>query len=386
VNVLRGADGEVDAALADFRLRLAALTRPPRATPVLVGANVLIFAAMAAAGAGILRPDAAVHVRFGSNLGTLTLGGEWWRLATAVFIHFGVLHLVFNMWALWDAGRLVERLYGTARFLLVYAFAGLAGSIASLAWNPAVNSAGASGAIFGVFGALLAFLLDRRNGVPLALVRPLRSSALSFVAFAIAFGAIHPGIDNAAHLGGLAAGAALGALLARPLTPQARAGGDRARPWLAAAAAALALGLGVQWLANPSPGRAAELELRRDLAWFLEADAKASEAMRRLVAEARREQLPESEFAARLEREVLPLWEDIAARLGKGHALAPGSPLADAPRLLSGYATQRLDSVRLLAAAARTQDPALLERATEAARAADRYGAELRKTIAEGRR
>jgi rhomboid protease GluP len=374
-------DAGGDATLPEFQLRLATLTRPPRATPILLGANVLVFAVMALAGAGVLRPDAAVHVRFGSNLGILTLGGEWWRLATAVFIHFGIVHLAFNMWALWDAGRLVERLYGTTRFALVYAFAGLAGSIASLAWNPAVNSAGASGAIFGVFGALLAFLLDRRNGVPLALMRSLRNSTLAFVGFAIAFGALHPGIDNAAHLGGLAAGAALGALLARPLTPAARTRADRARPWPAAAAAALVLGLGVQWLAHPSAERAAELELRRDLAWFDEARSAASEAMRTLVAEARREQLPESGFATRLEREVVPLWEEIVARVDRSYALAPGSPLADAPRLLSGYAAARLDSTRLLAAAARAQDPALLDRATASAREADALAAELRRAL-----
>jgi rhomboid protease GluP len=381
VNIHGGADGAVDAALGDFRLRLATLTRPPRATPVLVGANVLVFAVMAAAGAGILRPDAAVHVRFGSNLGILTLGGEWWRLATAVFIHFGILHLAFNMWALWDAGRLVERLYGTTRFALVYASAGLAGSIASLVWNPGVNSAGASGAIFGVFGALLAFLLDRRNGVPLALMRSLRNSTLAFVGFAVVFGALHPAIDNAAHLGGLAAGAALGALLARPLTPQARTHADRAGPWLAAAASALVLGVGVQWLAHPSAERAAELELRRDLAWFDEARSAASETMRTLVAEARREQLPESEFATRLEREVVPLWEEIAARVGRGYALDPDSSLAPVPRLLAGYSKARLDSARLLAAAARAQDPSLLDRATASAREAEALAGELRQAL-----
>jgi rhomboid protease GluP len=377
-------DGGHAVALDDFRLRLATLTRPARATPAIVAVNVLVFAAMALSGAGLLRPDPAVHIRFGSNLGTLTLAGEWWRLGSAVFIHFGVLHLAFNMWALWDAGRLVERLYGTARFLLIYGFAGLAGSIASLAWNPAVNSAGASGAIFGVLGALLAFLLDRRNGVPLALVRTLRNSAFTFLGFSIAFGWIHAGIDNAAHLGGLAGGTLLGALLARPLTPAARARPDRLRPWLAAAAAALVVGLGVQWLANPSPGRAAELALRRDLAAFAAAESRAADGMRRVVAEAERQQLDEDAFAARLEREVLPLWEDLAAQTGGSYSLAPDSPLAGVPRLMAGYAAARLGSVRMLAAAASTRDQAMLERATAAAREADRLGEELRKAIEAG--
>lgn len=376
-----GADDRVDARLAAFRLRLDEVAGPARATPAIVAVNVLVFAVMAAAGAGILSPDTTVHVRFGSNFGPFTLGGEWWRLASAVFIHFGVLHLAFNMWALWDAGRLVERLYGTARFLLVYAFAGLAGSAASLAWNPAINSAGASGAIFGVFGALLAFLLDRRNGVPLALVRTLRNSALTFLAFAIAFGWIHPGIDNAAHLGGLAGGGLMGALLARPLMPAARAGGDRARPWVAAATGALIIGLAVQWLAHPSAERAAELELRRDLAWFVEADARAAAAMRAVTDAARQEQTDEAEFAMRLQREVVPLWEALAVRADRRYALRPDSPLAPVPRLLAGYAQARLDSTRLLAEAARAQDQALLDRAATAAREAERLDRQLREVL-----
>ncbi len=380
-----GADGDVDAALGDFRQRLAAMTQPPRATPVLVGANVLVFAVMAAAGAGILRPDAAVHVRFGSNLGILTLGGEWWRLATAVFIHFGILHLGFNMWALWDAGRLVERLYGTGRFVLVYAFAGLAGSIASLAWNPAVNSAGASGAIFGVFGALLAFLLDHRNGVPLALMRSLRNSALVFVAFAIAFGAIHPGIDNAAHLGGLAGGVLMGALLARPLTPSARTRPGWPRPLLAAAAGGLVLALAVQWLASPSPGRAAEIELRRDLEWFAETEARAIELTHALVDEARAGTLDDRGFAARMEREVLPLWEQLAARVHRGYRLAPDSPLGPVPSLLEAYAAKRLEAARLFVIAGRDEDSASLEGASESARQADELGGRLREALARSR-
>jgi rhomboid protease GluP len=377
--------GDVDAALGDFHLRLAALTRSPRATPVLVGANVIVFAAMAAAGAGILRPDAAVHVRFGSNLGILTLGGEWWRLATAVFIHFGILHLAFNMWALWDAGRLVERLFGTARFLLVYAFAGLAGSVASVAWNPGVNSAGASGAIFGVFGALLAFLLDRRNGVPHLLLVEMRRHALVFIALATGFGFVYPGIDNAAHLGGLAGGVLMGALLTRPLTQPARARPGWPRLLLAAAAGALALTLAVQWLASPSPGRAAELELRRDLDWLAETEARAIELTRALASEARAGTLDDRDFADRMEREVLPLWEQLAARVGRGYALEPHSPLASVPDLLGDYATKRLEAARLFVAAARGQDAALLERASESARQADELGGRLREALAGSR-
>ncbi len=378
-------DGAGRDEIEDFRERLAGLTGPPQATVLLVGLNVLFFAVMVAAGAGLLRPDPAVHIRFGSNFGPLTLDGEWWRLGSAVFIHFGALHLAFNMWALWDAGRLVERLYGTGRFVVVYAVSGLAGSIASLAWNPAVNGAGASGAIFGVFGALLVYLLDRRNGVPVSLVRPMRNSAAVFVALAIAFGWIHPGIDNAAHLGGLAAGALIGALQARPLTPAARAAPDRARPWLAAGVGALLIGAGFSWLAHPSAERAAELALRRDLAAFDAANARASAAMRSLVEEARARALDEAAFADRLEREVLPLWRELVALAGHGYALPADSPLAPLPALMRRYAEARLEAARSVAGAARSRDPVLLDRAAASSAEAARRWSELEQAVAASR-
>ena len=378
-------DPALEADLAEFRDRLAALTSAPRATPAIVALNVVVFAAMLAAGAGLLRPEPAVHLRFGSNFGPLTLGGEWWRLGSAAFIHFGAMHLAFNMWALWDAGRLVERLYGTGRFLLLYAFAGLAGSVASVAWNPAVNSAGASGAIFGVFGALLAFLLDRRNDVPRLLLLQMRRNALVFIALATGFGFVYPGIDNAAHLGGLAGGALMGALLARPLTPAARARPGWQRSLLAAAAGALALRLALQWVGRPSPARAAELELRRDLEWFAGTETRAVALTRALAAEAQAGTLDDGAFAARMEREVLPLWEAMAARTGRGYALAPESALAAVPGLLRPYAATRLESARLFVAAARGQDAAALERAAAAAGQADELGGRLREALAQSR-
>jgi rhomboid protease GluP len=163
----------------------------------------------------ILRADQLVE--WGSNVGRLTLHGEWWRVVTSLFLHGSLLHLLFNMIALWQVGQLVERLFGSLRFTALYLIAGVCGSLASVLWNPQVNSVGASGAIFGIVGGLLAFTRRENSGVPPTVVSDLRGSLLPFLAFNLAAGFLYPHTDNAAHLGGLAGGWLAGHLLARSL-------------------------------------------------------------------------------------------------------------------------------------------------------------------------
>ncbi len=189
----------------------------PRLTRALAAANVLVFLLTAAAGGGLLQADGQRFIDWGTNFAPLTAAGEWWRLATAMFLHFGLVHLLFNVWALWVIGGLVERLYGHARFAVIYAVAGVAGGLASMAWNPLANSAGASGAIFGIIGAQLAFFMRGGHLIPAQVLRAQRNSTLAFIAYAVVFGLVVPGIDNAAHLGGLATGFGLGWMLTRPL-------------------------------------------------------------------------------------------------------------------------------------------------------------------------
>jgi membrane associated rhomboid family serine protease len=156
-------------------------------------------------------------VDWGSNVGRLTLDGQWWRLFTSMFLHGSLLHLAFNMFALWQVGRLVERIFGSLRFSVLYLLAGLAGGIASVLWNHNVNSVGASGAIFGIIGGLLAFIRRENSGVPPTVVADLRSSILPFLLFNLTAGFLYPHTDNAAHIGGLAGGWLAGHLLARSL-------------------------------------------------------------------------------------------------------------------------------------------------------------------------
>src|SRR5262249_34010685 len=132
------------------------------------------------------------------------------------------LHLFFNMWVLLSVGGLMEQLTGKGGFLLLYLMSGVAGSIASLYWSPNLVSAGASGAIFGLFGGLLGFFLIQRLSVPLGVFRKVRTSGIAFFAFNLIFGLSIPGIDMAAHVGGALFGFVGGMILSRPVGLPAR--------------------------------------------------------------------------------------------------------------------------------------------------------------------
>jgi rhomboid protease GluP len=218
-----------------YRANRDAIAPRVRVTPALIAINVVIFAIMVLAGAGLMELDARVHLQFGSNYGPLTWNGEPWRLLASAFIHFGVIHIAMNMFALHNGGALTEELYGNARFAVIYLLAALAGSVVSGWWDPSRNSAGASGAVFGVYGALLAYIARYPHAIPADLLKSVRSGAILLCVYSLAAGAVVKFIDNAAHVGGLLGGAVSGYLLARPFDPAARA---VAKPWQVAGVAA----------------------------------------------------------------------------------------------------------------------------------------------------
>ncbi len=179
------------------------------ATPILIDANVLVFIIMIASGVHIFFPEKQSILEWGANFRPLTLEGQWWRLLTSCFIHFGIFHLIFNMYALLYIGLLLEPYLGKTRFVTAYFLAGLSASTASLWWNSLSISAGASGAIFGMYGVFLALLSTKL--LEKAIRKPLLVSIAIFVAYNILNG-LKPdsGIDNAAHIGGLLSGLIIG--------------------------------------------------------------------------------------------------------------------------------------------------------------------------------
>ncbi|MGA2457864.1 MAG: rhomboid family intramembrane serine protease [Terriglobales bacterium] len=185
-------------------------------TQAIFGINVAVFAAMALAGVSMLdNPSGQDLVHWGANFGPLTVGGQWWRLLTCVFVHGGLLHIGFNMWCLWSLGRIAESVYGHWTFAAVYLICGLAASLASLIWNPVILSVGASGAIFGIAGALIASFYLGEFSLPRAALSATLRSVVVFVGYNLFFGAVIARTDNAAHIGGLLMGLLLGALIAK---------------------------------------------------------------------------------------------------------------------------------------------------------------------------
>ena len=185
-------------------------------TNVLVGANVAVFVLMALTGVSLIGPHSEQLVKWGANWGPLSLGSQPWRLLTSNYVHIGIIHLFFNMWCLLNLGALAERVFDRWTYLLVYTGSGLAGSMFSLWWHPLVVGAGASGAIFGLAGALIAALYLGHLPIPKEAVKSTMRSLLMFAAYNLFFG-LRMGVDNAAHIGGLAGGLALGAFFSRHL-------------------------------------------------------------------------------------------------------------------------------------------------------------------------
>jgi rhomboid protease GluP len=346
-----------------FEAALKSLGTRAVVTPALVIVNCVVFAATVASGAGLFQTDGAMLVHWGTNFGAFTLDGEWWRLFTSMFLHFGVLHLLFNMWALWSLGPLAERLFGSVYYFVLYLFAGLCGSVASLLWHPYLNSAGASGAIFGVLGGLLAFMVNPGTRIPASISAAQRNSALIFIAYNLLNGFSHSGIDNADHIGGLLGGFAMGWLLARPLTLEARQ--EPGRRLAGSLLAGMAVLLGMSWtLIHPSATVAAERKFGHQLLLYADDEQKALASQGALERLRTSHQITPHEWGRRITTEVLPAWQ-----AGEDRLLA--SPLPAQSRLVPlrsamlDYLDQKREALQLLSQGARYDNDRELERGTE---------------------
>jgi rhomboid protease GluP len=208
------------------------------ATHILVAINCGVWLAMLAKGVSPINPTVEQLMNWGaSSAGNVIIDGQWWRIITAMFLHVGILHLATNMWCLWNLGLLAEPLMGSWGVLSVYILTGAAGNLVSTCVNwvrPIHESgmvvfpagAGASGAVFGIAGALIVLLKSNRLPVPPIELKKLRRSVIYFAAinlfigFSISYGTAVMGkglnIDNYAHMGGCACGL----LFAWPMVPR----------------------------------------------------------------------------------------------------------------------------------------------------------------------
>jgi rhomboid protease GluP len=208
------------------------------ATYLLVGINCAVYLFMVVRGVSMWNPSVGQLMYFGAdNAGNVLIDGQWWRIVTAMFVHVGILHLATNMWCLWNLGLLAEPLMGSFGVFAVYILTGASGNLLSTFTNfmwPIRDAGtisypvgvGASGAVFGIAGALIILLKSHRLPVPPDEVKKLRRSVIYFAIINLVIGGgitlgtnvigsgIH--IDNMAHLGGVACGL----LFAIPMVPR----------------------------------------------------------------------------------------------------------------------------------------------------------------------
>jgi rhomboid protease GluP len=170
----------------------------PFFTYLFIAIQVIVFFLMEAAGGST---NTSVLIEFGAKVNWLILEGEWWRLFAPIVLHIGILHLFMNTLALYYIGLTVEKIYGNVRFLFIYLLSGFSGALASLLFSPNI-SAGASGAIFGLFGAMLYFGIV----YPKLFFRTMGMNILFVIGINLVFGFSFSGIDNAGHIGGLIGG------------------------------------------------------------------------------------------------------------------------------------------------------------------------------------
>jgi rhomboid protease GluP len=320
--------------LAEFQRTLVELTPRVYMTPVLIGVNVLVFVLMTASGVSPIDPTIPDLVRWGADFGPNSIGGEWWRLLTSIFVHIGIIHILLNMWVLAAAGPLVERMIGNIGFLLLYLMAGLCGSLASLFWNPMLVSAGASGAIFGIYGALLGLLLRQYGSIPAGVLAQLRNSGLGFLFYNLLYGMTKPNIDSAAHIGGLVGGFFCGIMLSQPFTPEAVARRPVRNLLVGILGTFLVIGGTIGVYARHPDIAKVQIELER----FEAVEKKALNAYNGAVAKAERQELTDAAFANLLERDVLPEWRAARERL---------SAFKQIPAAFQGHVTSVLEYMRL---------------------------------------
>ena len=186
-------------------------------THILISINVIVFIIMLLIGGNsvITNPSTNLLLQFGASYGELVFEyGQFWRLLTSNYLHIGLLHLLFNMWCLYSIGLELEEFMGSLLFFATYTLSGIFGSIVSCLYYTSLGqnvvSAGASGAIFGIAGALLVVALYIGSKYNRNQFNYDYSSLLFFIGFNIVYGFRVPGIDNGAHLGGLLFGSVMG--------------------------------------------------------------------------------------------------------------------------------------------------------------------------------
>lgn len=310
-------------------------TPTPYITYALLVLNVLVFVITASVSGDWMDVSWRRLLDFGAAYAPFTTSGSWWRLFTPMFLHADFLHLAFNMLMLWYMGRFLERLLGQAPFAVLYVGSGVVASVAGLYLTPGVISVGASGALFGLLGAIVGFIARRRRD-PLAraILRPAGVFAVIFILYQMLL-APSEGVDVAAHATGGIAGLVLGFVMAHPITEAAVA----RRPLIATRTAVGVLVLcTVGVLAAP---RYSDFFAQRTAFWNAESTAASEIYLARHDDAAQGDALP-----GRITSRVLPAWERLAEILTEPEHTVP--PIFETlVARMRRYAAVRTESVVL---------------------------------------
>jgi membrane associated rhomboid family serine protease len=322
----------------------------PIVTFVLVGLNILVFVVMLLAGVSLISPDADDLIRFGANDAPLVTAGQYWRILTAAFVHVGIVHLAFNMFALFVVGPPSEHRFGRLPFLVLYLLSAAGSSLTSLASAPDVVSAGASGAVLGAYSGLLGLMLVRREARPADGLRPMLTSAaiLIFVNVVTPWlrqGSGGVGIDVAGHIGGLVTGLAVGIALA--VATRAPAESHRTR----VTALVSAVGLALTAVALHRLPVVDDLQASlRTLATLEAGDVNAYNAA---MGRVRLDQMKPVDLADRLEEDFVLRWLAERQRLTVLHVATRQQPALDVAKT---HAADRAEMWRLASRALRSGD------------------------------
>jgi rhomboid protease GluP len=337
-----------------FHASLAATTPHIFVTPVLIVVNLMVFLAMLARHVSAVAPPPDVLIQWGANYGPMTTHGQWWRLVTSAFLHIGVMHLFVNMFVLFVIGRFTERLFGNAAFLALYMLGAVAASLTSLSIHPTIVSAGASGAVFALYGGLVGFLLVRRSTMSYATATSLALNAIGFVAFNLFNGLTKPHIDMAAHVGGLLAGVPIGAGLAYRLATGTAAARLLRSAMVCAAGAAITVAVARRLpVLDDWP---------REFTNWVSFTRDTANRFNKIRDDGVAGRATAAQIAERIERELVTSVDAERARLERLRLLPDQQAVA---RKTIEYLSVQAQALRLTAAAERSRDPAVASQAAE---------------------
>jgi rhomboid protease GluP len=273
---------------------------------LLCAANLLVYLTLAASDV-VLSPSAETLQRWGASYGPLITAGEWWRLPASAFLSTGLQQLLMTLWLLMVAGSVTERLFGHLELLVIYLLSALGGAILAVYWQPASTITGALPAVFGLCGALLAFVVRSRAALPPEERSSLRNAGLASLVACLVLGLVNRTVDVPALAGGLVMGAVAGLVLVQPGVSYSD--GPRIRRGAVVALAGVAV-LGLAAWSLP-----VEDDWLRDVQELIALDGNAesqTDEARQSVAAGRMSREAYRDF---LQREVLPSWHRHRAHM-----------------------------------------------------------------------